>query len=472
MCRCDKINSPKSSLLAVVSAVILAASVGSGVFAQTAVEYTHSSGDDSWADGAARNASNTSSTDMANARAGDNLTLSGGRVYVQYPRRSVSPVNILKRRIGKLFNGTGGAGELRIIASDLIIGEIIKRDGSREAVDITISGRPNLSGRSDLTVERDAFVGDLLFDFGSITDAGPRGKAIFRYDLTAEGTTRLKAGNNSVVPVNVLLELRGDATFGGDVTLDDQGAGGRAYIKISGSNDQKIGRRNNGAAKITAAADGEGTIWVFNGVDHSASKRATFDIEIGHDDATDANDRRLRQLTVGDSSNSSNGGKGGKGGKGGHAIFNKGVHVDHIDVIAGKDRREKAIVEFRGDVSGDTIKLTSTYWDHDAMAIFNALAGDITVDNKIVVDGRYPVDSVRIIGGKVTFNGKIGSGDKPLSYLSVGWNGAGVAERHKSAGEAVFKEDVHSGFLRVNGGHAADEQSQATVEKKSGHRPG
>ncbi len=461
MCRCDKINSSKSSLLAVVSAVILAASVGSGVFAQTAVEYTHSSGDDSWADGAARNASNTSSTDMANARAGDNLTLSGGRVYVEYPLGSVSNAGILKRRIGKLFNGTGGAGELRILGSDLIIGEIIKRDGSREAVDITISGRPNFSGRSDLTVEGDAFVGDLLFDFGFITGSFPQGKAIFKYDLTAEGTTRLKAGNSSR-PVNVLLELRGDATFGGDVTLDDQGAGGRAYIKISGSNDQKIGRRDNGAAKITAAADGEGTIWVFNGVDHSASKRATFDIEIGHDDATDANDRRLRQLTVGDSSGSSNGGKGGKGG---HAIFNKGVHVDHIDVIAGKDRREKAIVEFRGDVSGDTIKLTSTYWNQDAMAIFNALAGDITVDNKIVVDGRYPVDLVRILGSKVTFNGKIGSDDKPLSYLSVGWNGAGVAKRYKSAGEAVFKEDVHSGFLRVDGGQAADEQSQATVEK-------
>ena len=101
MCR----FSSKSSLLAGVSAVVLAASVGSGAFAQTAVDYTHSTGNNIWADGTARNANNTSSTDMAEARDGDNLTLSVGRVSITSSSRSgVS--------IGQLRSGASGAGEI------------------------------------------------------------------------------------------------------------------------------------------------------------------------------------------------------------------------------------------------------------------------------------------------------------------------------------------------------------------------
>ena len=96
--------------------------------------------------------------------------------------------------------------------------------------------------------------------------------------------------------------------------------------------------------------------------------------------------------------------------KGGHAIFNRGVHVDNINVIAGNHDNEKTTVEFRGDVSGDTIKLTdgrhvvgtgSTIVN--AGAIFNASAGDMTVGNKIVggrSDGISRGGNLTIIGGR------------------------------------------------------------------------
>ncbi len=447
MCR----FSSKSSLLAGVSAVVLAASVGSGAFAQ-AVDYTHSTaGSNIWADGTARNASNTSSTDMAEARAGDNLTLSAGRVGITGDSRSGAS-------IGELRSGASGAGGLLVTSSGRTIRTIIKQ--GTQAVDLSLVAR--LAGDSVLTVEEGAVVRNLAIDFQNVSSAGEQAKATFKGNLTAEGITQIKAGNNSTNPVNAFLELEGDATFGGDVTLDDQGTGGRAYMTISGSADQTIGRLNNGTAKITAAADGEGTIQVLNGRDGLAPRKATFDIEIGHDAATDANDRRLRQLTVGDAS------------KGGHAIFNRGVHVDHINVIAGNHDNEKTTVEFRGNVSGDTIKLTSTrsgQFGYGPTAVFNASTGDTTVDNEIV-GSRASAAGIRIIGGrsgnrqhKVTFNGKIGPGNNPLSSVSVGWNGTDVAERDKSAGEAIFKEDVGSYFFEVNGGNAANEHSRATVEK-------
>ncbi len=424
MCR----FSSKSSLLAGVSAVVLAAGVGSGAFAQTAVDYTYSlTGEDYWADGTAR--ANTSSTNIANARDGDHLTLTRGTVLLRRNSRS--------KEIGVLRSGTGGAGKLvvRIVGdgNDLVgrIGKIQKQ-GS-QAVDLFVH---NVGGAGDLTeviVTGDAVVDELTINMTVAHPNGSKGRATFGGDLTIE--------NNA--------------------TLNDLNANSRAYLVFNGSDDQRI--LGTGTAKITAAADGEGTIQVLNGRDGLAPRKATFDIEIGHDAATDANDRRLKQLTVGDAS------------KGGHAIFNRGVHVDNINVIAGNHQDEDTVVEFRGNVSGDTIRLTSTSSGqrlYGAEAIFNASTSDITVDNEIV-GGDDHGGMVRIIGGrsgsgqrKVTFNGKLGSGgSNPLHRVSVGRNGTGVAENDKSAGEAIFREDVDSRHFEVNGGNAANEHSRATVEK-------
>ncbi len=425
MCR----FSSKSSLLAGVSAVVLAASVGSGAFAQ-AVDYTHSTGFNIWADGTARDASNTSRRDMAEARAGDNLTLIGGAVFLRDGSNRTG--------IGTLKSGTSGAGALRVRQPTITRSEFTGRIGKIEkqgsqAVNLFIDSFTN-GGVVSAIVTGNAVVNNLSIGMGG-SGSTTKGKATFGGNLTIEG----------------------------GVTLEDFNASSsNAYLVFNGSADQRI--LGTGAAKIIADADGEGTIQVLNGRAGLAPRKATFDIEIGHDDATDANDRRLRQLTVGDSS------------QGGHAIFNRGVHVDHINVIAGNHDNEDTVVEFRGNVSGDTIKLTSTrsgQFTYGPMAIFNASTDDTTVDNEIVgVGSRSSAAGIRIIGGrsgnrrhKVTFNGKLGPGNNSLSWVSVGWNGAGVAERDESAGEAIFKEDVGSYFFDVRGGNSANEHSYATVEK-------
>ncbi len=406
MCR----FSSRSSLLAGVFAVVLAASLGSGAFAQ-AVDYTYdSSGNiDAWADGTER--TGNSGNDIANARAGDNLTLSAGRVLMTPSSRSGASIGILR-------SGAGSAGRFLLAdgrsSAGTLTGRIgkIQKQGS-QAVDLSVQNFGRSGSVVEVIVAGDAVVDDLSIDMGRAdVSGGSKGKATFGGDLTIEG----------------------------GVNLNDQGTAGnsRAYLVFNGSADQRI--LGSGPAKITAAADGEGTIQVLNGVNNAAPRKATFDIEIG------ANDRRLRQLTVGDSS------------KGGHAIFNRGVHVDHIHVIAGNHRNERTIVEFRGDVSGETIALKDGYHrnfsgsrgvDADARAIFNASAGDMTVDNKIVGSGFISTGrpsyggELTIIGGrsgsrqhKVIFNKEVGGsrGHNWLEEVNVG--------RRGFAGSAVFKGDV------------------------------
>ncbi len=407
--------SSKSSLLAGVSAVVLAAGVGSGAFAQT-VDYTHSTGNGYW--GITRDASNTSSTDMAEARDGDHLTLRGGIVYLRHHSGS--------KEIGVLRSGTGGAGklEVRLVASpaDLTsrIGEIQKQ-GAR-AVDLSVQNR---GGRlAEVIIAGNAVVHNL--EIGLLpTDpsVSRKSRAIFGGDLTIEN----------------------------DVTLNDAGANHRAYLVFNGSGDRNGSNSwrilGTGAAKITAAADGEGTIQVLNGVDNASPGRTTFDIGIG------ATDKRLRQLTVGDSD------------KGGGAVFNRGVHVNHIDVIAGSTfdtLKEQGTVRFRGDVSGDAIRLD----DEDngygiAAVIFDALSGDktvgLTIDGASASEGYLWVyDSDKGGSDTITFTGKIGNTGK-LAGVNIGSVYGG--------GSAVFKEDVNSTLFRVSGTIGGGWTSQATVEK-------
>ena len=418
MCR----FSSRSSLLAGVSAVVLAASLGSGAFAQ-AVDYTYdSSGNiDTWADGTER--TGNSGNDIANARAGDNLTLSAGRVLMTPSSRSGASIGILR-------SGAGSAGRFLLAdgrsSAGTLTGRIgkIQKQGS-QAVDLYVQNFGRSGSVVEVIVAGDAVVDDLSIDMGRAdVSGGSKGKATFGGDLTIEG----------------------------GVNLNDQGTAGnsRAYLVFNGSADQRI--LGSGPAKITAAADGEGTIQVLNGVNNAAPRKATFDIEIG------ANDRRLRQLTVGDTS------------RGGHAIFNRGVHVDHINVIAGNHTNEQATVEFRGNVSGETIALKDGYHRNfsgsngrsvDALVIFNASAGDMTVDNKIVgsgftSDGRPSYGGrLTIIGGrsgsrqhKVIFNKEVGgTGDNRLEEVDVG--------RRGFAGSAVFKGDVSPLRISVYGDSSA-----------------
>ncbi len=405
MCRL----SSRSSLLAVVSAVVLAASVGSGAFAQTAVqtavEYTYSEAFDTWANGEERTGP---SSDIRAAREGDHLTLTKGTVILRHNSRS--------KRIGVLRSGTSGSGRLILqllgrFSPDLTgrIGEI-KKQGP-QAVDLFVWNAAGEKRVAEFIVARDAVVNNLSID------------------ATPEASYSISSSRARVV-------FGGDLTIEDGAILNDGGANNRAYLVFNGSANQRI----SGTAQITAAADGEGTIQVLNGVNNRKSKTATFDIGIG------ANDKRLRQLTVGDSD------------KGGDAIFNRGVHVDRIDVIAGDHRDEKVLVEFRGDVSGDAMRLDDN-GAGKAVVIFGALGGDKTVG--LTIDGASAGEGyLRIYGGDaggsntITFTGGIGRTGN-LRIVSVGDGGS----------FAVFKEDVNSDFFRVTGGDAAGEASQATVEK-------
>ena len=317
VCRPMLCLSSKKSLLSGVSAVVLATTFGvSGAWAQ-AVTYTHSSGGLIWAESNER----TSGRDgnLRNAASGDNLTLEGGTVDIDYNS------NAGRRNIGILSGGTNGAGVLQLQPSTgdfmVNIGSIVKQaGGSARAVDLSVLASIFSSARSPITlnVAGEATVRNFSVALNHGTPRRSSFTATFSDNLTAEGTTQLAAGDNVADSTDATLVLKGAVNkFAGDITLDDQ-PGGKAYLVLSGSADQRIVGRSDVSAstsnsdntgQIKAQTGGEGTIKVLNGRADQAPRQATFDIQLG-ESAT-----KLGQLTVGDAT------------KGGSAIFNAGVHV-------------------------------------------------------------------------------------------------------------------------------------------------
>ena len=229
--------SSKKSLLSGVFAVVLATSVGvSGALAQ-AVDYTHSSGNDIWADGATERTT-TTSTDMGEARAGDNLTIESGTVDVSATTRANA------RRIGILQSGLNGAGKLGLVSSgaanifdiSVTIGEI-RKQGNR-AVNLELFSTRYRQSSMLLSVTGDATVHKLDIELTSADQPTSDGRALFNGNLTVEDVTEIDAGNSSTGSIDATLELKGALNkFAGDITLDDQ-AGGRAYLTLSGGSDQ------------------------------------------------------------------------------------------------------------------------------------------------------------------------------------------------------------------------------------------
>ena len=438
--------SSRKSLLSGVSAVVLATTVGvSGALAQ--VTYTHTTGVGFWAGAGSRTPGNNG--DLGNAIAGDNLTLEGGTVDLDYASGAG------RRSIGILRGGTNGAGELRFqsnIAGLVVnIGEIVKQAGnSARAVDLKLVGFNGSGPKSfTLNVAGEATVRNLTMNTGDVSGSNTSSIFTFNDDLTVEGATRITAGTGNSADSDATLTLKGaENKFAGDISLEDQ-TNGSAYLVISGGADQTIGRvANNGTNRIKAASDGEGTIKVLNGRDGLAPRKATFDIQIGHDEVADANDRRLGQLTVGETS------------KGGSAVFNEAVHVDKIDVIAGNHANEKATAEFRSEVTGDRITLNDN-GAGKATVVFNATNGDksvgLTIDGASAGEGQLSVyDDDNGAPDTITFTNEIG-GTHKLSLISVGGN--------NFAGSAIFKQDVSATNLKISGGDATGENSEVTMSK-------
>ena len=465
-----------------VSAVVLATTVGvsavgvSGALAQTAPNYEYNPSDangvDYWADGPSRAANDTSSTDIATARSGDSLAIVNGRVIIGASADdggSDRHSGAGKIEIGILRSGTSGAGQLLLSRGssgrtvDVVIDQIQKR-GS-QAVGVLIDDAGVGSASYSLSVAGNAVVNDLSIDLSRNRTEESSAAASFNGNLTVEGATQIKAGNNSTRSIDAALDLKGaNNRFDRDITLNDQ-AGGSAFLTLLGSADQRIVGNsyvpNPGVSKIArikAADDGEGTIQVFNGRANQAPRQATFDIQIG------TSTTRLKQLTIGDAS------------KGGHAIFNRGVHVDNIDVIAGNTTTvgaEDATAEFRDDVSGTRLTLREGNAS-SAGVVFNAVDRDISVDTQIV-GADFDQGVLRVVGHvagssvrQVTFHDEIGTGtgsDNRLFVIDVGRNGGSVADAERSGGAAVFKEDVRAMGLNIRGGNAANESSHATIEK-------
>ena len=473
--------SSKSSLLAGVSAVVLATSVGVSVGSSGALaadidarigfnvgQGSNQSINDVWAQTDSVTADSYVDPDVPSgrralhlARSGDDLFLNGN-TSAQINEKSRAS----DRTIGILtFEGNVGTASFSVSGAGVTatIGEI-KRTGS-QAVDLKVGDRgANIQSSATLKVTGNAVIRNLTIDMTQTQQAG-FAKAVFEGNLTTHGAIQINAGaTNNVTDgggvLNATLELKGaTTTLGGDVTLNDEHTNktGSSLVVSGVDGDQTIG----GTGQIKAAQGGEGEIRVLNGREGQAPRKAEFDVQIGTGGSSAV---RLRQLTVGDAT------------KGGHAVFTKGVHVDNIEVIAGNHTNEKATAEFRGDVSGTTMTLkdgdVSGGTIPQATVIFNARDNDITVNTKIIADESF--DGVlRVVGGlngnqvrKVTFEKEIGTGtdNRPLG-LSVGLNGDSVAAGDKSGGVAVFEEDVSFFNLNVRGGNAAAEDSNATIEK-------
>ena len=451
--------SSKSSLLAGVSALVLATAVSSGAVAQALTPQTFESNAASnvypvWASGAERT-TDTTAGGIASARSGDNLTILRGAVYVGKFGSQTSRPGV---NIGTLKSGESGVGTLVLAPGDsssitINVNKIVKKGSG--AINVEASGSNN---QRDFTVNvrDDAEVNILDFsdNSGNRNRLG-QGKINFNVggDLITHGATKI---SGPAADHSVTLELKGHATFGDNVTFMPGYGDNRAnhaYLVISGDDDQTIGRPNNGTAQIKAHSDGDGVIKVQNGVQNGTSKVATFDIQIGHDGAKDADDKRIGTLKVGDATKDENGRDVFKGG---HAIFKKDVHVNNIEVIAGNHADEKATVEFRGNVTGTSIKLDENgggsaeliIGHHDGINQSRYLDGAITVgthgEGTVTVDLIGPETEGALADGAergFTFKGKIGERGKALGALNV---------KDTSTKGVTFKGKVYARSITVD----------------------
>ena len=416
--------SQKSTLLAGVSAVVLAATVGvSGAFAQVRTT-THSTGDDTYADGTAGDAG------IAGARSGDILRINNGKVTINHDSNDGGSGG--RNAEGKVELGglIGAGGTLELTSNEAtdidVTIESIAKQGVR-AVDLSLVGVTGENASLKATVAGDAFVNDLTIDMNAVAVVNQKAEAIFSGGLRLDGN----------------VTLNDNATSGNN---------GRTYLIFNGTGNQAIYGGDN--SKILAASDGEGTIKILNGREDGASRIARVSVQVG------TNAAKLRELTIGDAA------------KGGRGVFSKEVHVNQIDVISGNEEEEHATVEFRANLSGDVITLNDQVEGSgdsaktvNATAVFNALDQNITVGHKIV--GAAANEGRITVAGRptrtVTFNGQVGldgNTNKGLREINIGTS-TGV-------GHAIFAHNsaVRAKAITVTGGDQSNET--ATAEFRAG----
>ena len=465
--------SPKSSLLAGVSAVVLATAVSSGGLAADIT--SNSANGPIW--GFAPGASSGVST----ASSGDNLILEGGQVSINHSSRVASGGTRGRAVIGELKSGTSGAGMLHISSSrsneaniDVTIGSIIKQ-GSR-AVDLSLLGSPynlnasQISGGSrknnlKLTVTNDAHVRNLSIDMANIPYAGKKAEAVFSGNLIADGTTEIKAGNNSTTAVNAILELKGDADFKGGVTLTDT-AGGQARLKLSGSAPQEIKGniksatgRNSGTITVENAAgvtfegnlgesgdnNGLNKLTLAGHATPTSASKATFEgnlylgngLEFGQNTQITLNGTSLQ--TVGGNLTSADGG-----------------NYGHI--IIGSDTND-AEVTFTGALgaSGTNNALDNLTLHGDSTATFGSnvyLDNGLTLGNGTVTfngSGTQTVDAAITNGTNAQGSLEVNKDGGTVTFeQAIGANGAALQKVTLTDGKTIFEDAVHAKVIDVD----------------------
>ena len=424
----------KKRLMSVSALVMMGAVGGSGASAQQT--HNHSTSDVVWA-----------ASGGVQARSGDHLTLTGGTVTIDH--RSNDGGTGDRNAAGKIEIGTvtGGAGTLKLTSDsdrdtvDVTL-DSISQQGNR-AIDVTLLGVADKRASLKLGVARDAVVRNLSLDRRSDRFRGGDVTALFSGKLTTEGTTEVRAGRNNH-GARATLELKKDARFGGHVTLDDNGTAGRAFLVISGSEDQRIAGGEN--VKIFVGSNGEGTLKVLNG-----SHVATFGLQVGGNSYN-----RLGRLIIGE------------GRTGGHAVFERAVLANEIDLRSSGG----ATAEFQDSLWGRSIVLADYGENGKATARFNAQRTAITVRHKIFGDDEDTGQGRIVVVGQnsVTFAGQIGAESDPADAEEEKIIGTlreiKIGER-TSAGHAIFtyshatNPDVLAETITVTGGDEAGESSVA-----------
>ncbi len=429
----------KTRRLAGLSAlVVMGATAGvSGASAQQTLG--HSTGDAVWAD--------VTSGGVGQAKSGDNLTLTGGTVIID--RSSNDGGTGDRDAAGQIEIGTvtGGAGVLELRSDsdrddvDVMLDSIL-RQGLR-AIDVTLFGAADRQASLKLSVANGAVVRNLSLNRSSDRFRGGDVTALFSGDLITEGTTEIRAGRNNR-GARATLDLKKDARFGGHVTLDDNGTAGRAFLVISGSENQEIAAGEN--VKIFVGSNGEGTLRVLNG-----SHVATFGLQVGGNPYN-----RLGRLIVGE------------GRTGGHAVFKRAVLANEIDLRSSGG----ATAEFQDSLWGQSMILADYGETGKATARFSARNKAITVRHRIFGDnGDTGQGRIVVVGqNSVTFAGQIGADSDPADPEEEKIIGKlreiEIGER-TGAGHALFtyshatNPNVLAEKITITGGDAAGESSVA-----------
>ena len=400
--------------------------------------------DGTWA--SAGGANSTPTTDITNAAAGDNVSVT-----------SDATITITNNGVaddGSANTNTFALGDV----TDTATANIAITPGSDNNLTVTIdsvniAGNVTVTGNADagndgiisVTLDDAAVAsvigGNLVLDNSAVDGVGNTLTFDADGELTVTGTTAVTAGAAAGDSSATLIAskdatftgavtitgganaasiatglFQGSTTFTGGVTLDD-GAAGAAVATFDVATD---GTDLTVAGDIVGAADGEGTVNVVDD-DRTTEDSVTFSGTLGTAAAS------LAAVNVGV-------------GEGADAVFNGDVDATAITVGAAGNGAENTSADFNGDVTGaltavasigagntvvnlagdltGTLALTDVAGNGTATAIFDGTSAQ-TVSGAVTPTNQEGIINVTGTGG-TTFESAIGAGVAGLGLFTVG----------------------------------------------------